>query len=269
MNNLSRNRSFKYGDGLFETLSVINSKVVFLKEHFDRLSLGFEILSYDRPDDFSSEWLEIQILKFIDENKNANLSDWRVRITFWRNTAGFFRPESNTVSWDIEIFPLSQSSFKLNEKGYEIGIYPDVIISPDILSGIKTCSALPYVMAAIYKDKMGWDDALLLNSNGRIVEASSSNIFVLKNKKLLSPTSAEGALPGVCRRKIIDSASEIGLDIVEDCINIEDLCDADEIWLTNVISGIRWVKNLYGSEALFQSFYAERMTDLLNIKAKS
>jgi branched-chain amino acid aminotransferase len=61
MKDLSLNRSFKYGDGLFETLRVINSKVVFLNEHFERLSQGFDILSFDKPVDFSAEWFELEI----------------------------------------------------------------------------------------------------------------------------------------------------------------------------------------------------------------
>lgn len=269
MKDLSLNRSFKYGDGLFESLRVINSKVVFLNEHFERLSQGFDILSFDKPEDFSAEWFELQILNFIKEYNTANLSSWRVRITFWRNTPGFYYPENNTIAWEIETSALNQNCFLLNEKGLEIGIYKDVKISQDILSGIKSCSALPYVMAAMHKKKMGWDDALLLNSIGGIAEASSSNIFILKNGQLLTPSVAEGPVQGVCRRKIIESALELGLELIEGYLKTEDLYEAEEIWLSNAVSGIRWVKNFYGSDLLFQSSYAQKMTEILNRKAKS
>jgi branched-subunit amino acid aminotransferase/4-amino-4-deoxychorismate lyase len=269
MKDLSLNRSFKYGDGLFETLRVINTKVVFLNEHFERLSQGFDILSFDKPEDFSAEWLELEILNFIKEYNTANLSSWRVRITFWRNSPGFYYPENNTIAWAIETYPLIQSCFVLNEKGLEIGIYPDVKIAPDILSGIKNCSTLPYVMAAMHKKKMGWDDALILNSIGGITEASSSNIFILKNGQLVTPSVAEGPVQGVCRRKIIESAEELGLELTEGHITSEDLYDAEEIWLSNAVSGIRWVENLSGTELLFQSFFAQKMTEILNRKAKS
>lgn len=269
MKDLSLNRSFKYGDGLFETIRVINAKVVFLKEHFERLSNGFETLYFDKPEDFSADWLEQKILNFIEEQNTANLSSWRVRITFWRNSPGFYYPENNTIAWEIETSALNQNCFLLNEKGLEIGIYPDVKIAPDILSGIKSCSALPYVMAAMHKKKMAWDDALLLNLNGGIAEASSSNIFILKNGQLLTPSATEGPVQGVCRRIIIESALELGLELIEGHLKTEDLYHADEIWLSNAISGIRWVKNLSGTELLFQSFFAQKMTEILNRKAKS
>jgi branched-chain amino acid aminotransferase len=268
MKDLSLNRSFKYGDGLFETLRVINSKVVFLNEHFERLSQGFDILSFDKPVDFSAEWFELEILNFIKKYNTANLSSWRVRITFWRNSPGFFCPENNSISWTIETYPLTQSCFALNEKGLEIGIYKDVKISQDILSGIKSCSALPYVMAAMHKKKMGWDDALILNSIGGIAEASSSNIFILKKEQLVTPSVAEGPVQGVCRRKIIESAEELGLELTKGHITPEDLYEAEEIWLSNAVSGIRWVKNFYGSDLLFRSSYAQKMTEILNRKAK-
>jgi len=266
---LSLNRSFKYGDGLFETLRLTDSKVVFLKEHFDRLSHGFDILSFDRPSGFSAEWLEDQILNYIFEQNNANLARCRVRISFWRNSPGFFCPENNIISWNIETAPLSEESYLINKKGIEIGFYNDVKLSSDILSGIKTCSALPYVMAAMHKKKMGWDDALLLNSNGGIAEASASNIFILKNRQLITPSATEGCLSGVCRRKIIESSNELGLEIIEGHIQPQDLYLANEIWLTNVITGISWVKSIAGIDLQFASQYAEAMTDILNIKAKS
>jgi branched-chain amino acid aminotransferase len=267
---LSLNRSFKYGDGLFETLRVIDNKVVFLKEHFERLENGFQILGFDKPSGFSAKWFENQILNYLVENiNNANLQNWRVRISFWRNSTGFYCPENNTVAWSIETTPLADSNYVLNAQGFEIGIYNDVKISADILSSVKSCSGLPYVMAAIYKKKMGWDEAIILNSKDRIAELSSSNIFILKSKQLFTPSLDEAALPGVCRRLIIETAENIGLNVLECPLYTADLEAADEIWLTNAISGIRWVNKLQWTNQKFGSNKAALMIEELNKKAKS
>jgi branched-subunit amino acid aminotransferase/4-amino-4-deoxychorismate lyase len=263
----AHNRSFKYGDGLFETLRLINNKVVFLKEHFERLEKGFEILGFDKPEGFSSSWLESEILKYFSVNNiDANLLNWRVRISFWRNSNGFYCPESNAVSWVVEIFPLENSKFVLNSEGLEIGIYEDVKISPDILSAIKTTSALPYVMAAIHRKKMGWDDALILNSNAAIAEASASNIFILKNNQLLTPSAAEGPVLGVCRSLIIERANALGIEVHEGRLSVNELYEAEEIWLTNTVSGIKWIKNIVGNNLNLGFEMAKIMTNELNKK---
>ena len=267
---LSLNRSFKYGDGLFETLRVIDNKVIFLNEHFERLENGFHILGFDKPSDFSAKWFETQIINYLTENSiSANLQNWRIRISFWRNATGFYCPENNTVALTIESSPLENASYKLNTQGFEIGIYKEVKISTDILSAVKSCSALPYVMASIYKKKMGWDETIILNSKDSIAEASSSNIFILKGKHLYTPSADEAALPGVCRRMIIETAGNIGLKVQECPLITADLEDADEIWLTNAISGIRWVNKLQWANQNFGFRLAASMTEELNKKAKS
>lgn len=270
MLDLSLNRSFKYGDGIFESLRVIDHKVVFLREHVERLEKSFEILGFEQPINFSAQWLEKEILNHLASDMiDANPQNWRVRISFWRNAEGLYFPENNRVSWSIESSLLDSKFYQLNENGFKIGIYNDVKISTDILSGIKSCSALPYVMTAIHKNKMGWNEALVLNTNDRIAESSSSNIFVLKANTLFTPSEAEGPILGICRRLILETASEIGLTVMETQLDRKDLIEADEIWLTNIIWGIRWVSNVAGFDLTLGADQAKKMTALLNKKALS
>ena len=265
MDSLQSNRAFKYGDGIFETFRYSNSKIYFIEDHFERLKMGFKLLSLQEPQNFSLSWLKDLIHSYIRINaidQNANL---RIRISFWRDGAGLYTPDSNSVKWLIEHGFIQEANYVLNECGLLLGLYKDAKISRDKFSSIKKITALPYVLASIYKKSMGLDDVFLVNTNNRIIEASSSNVFIVKEKKLLTPDLKEGPVSGVLRKQVIKISDLLGLSAVECKLKRKDFEDADEILLCNVISGIRWVKEfnsfpgkIYGNE------FAKKLTIGLN-----
>src|SRR5690606_18679385 len=101
-------------------------------------------------------------------------------------------------------------------------IYPDAIKHHDQFSDIKSANYLPYVMASRFAKLNHFDDALLLNTNGMVADASIANIFLLKNKKLFTPSLSQGCIAGVMRRWLIEN-----YDVVETGVSIQDLLDAD------------------------------------------
>jgi branched-chain amino acid aminotransferase len=257
MQDIFQNRSFKYGDGLFETLRFIDKKVVFLHQHFERLAIGLKTLKMSSPLGFSPNWIENEINKAIsaiqkdgskqpqiENDQHADLPYWRVRMTFWRESPGLYTPDSNNVAWQIEANPIPEGFFTLNKSGLKVGVYEQIKLSSDLLSPLKTTSALPYVMASIHKKEMGWDDALLLNYHHRIAEATASNIFLCQGNKLFTPSLSEGPVSGILRRLILETAVEIGLEPIETALTTEHFKNADEIWLTNAIHGVRWVESI-------------------------
>lgn len=265
MQNSFNNRSFKFGDGFFETLTVRNGVIFFLDYHFDRIKKSFTTLALELPDDFSRTWLNNAIIKELNSIVNADLSNWRVRITFWRKGVGFYTPVQNETDYYIETMTLNESNFSLNPKGLSLGICEDIFIAPDSISAVKSTSALHYVMAAIQKEKKAVDDCLLLNCYNQIAESSSSNIFIVRSGKLYTVPLSEGCIDGVCRRVIISLAKRNNVEVVEMPLKIIDLETADEIWLTNVVNGIRWVRDLtLFSEKRYRNKMAGIFTELLN-----
>jgi branched-chain amino acid aminotransferase len=234
----SSNRAFKYGDALFETIRVIGGQPRFLEDHFMRLKKGMQILKMI-PGGISFNELKDQIVKLIE--KNHIKDGGRVRLTVFRSGGGLYAPENEGKSYLIEATPLKDHHYTLNEKGLSIDIYSDLKRHRNILSQIKTTNNIPNVLTGIYKNEKGLDDCIVLNDQGRIVEALSSNIFLYKNNNLYTPSIEEGCMDGVMRKQILKIAKEMNINVFEGMLNGSMLLQADEMFLTNAISGIQWV----------------------------
>ena len=152
----------------------------------------------------------------------------------------------------------------MNKKGLEVGLFDEIEISFNILSPIKTCNSLPYILAGIYCNEHGFDDCFLLNNLGNIAESSNSNLFVLKNNILLTPLLSEACVDGTMRKNIIQIAKNNAYEIKETSIKIAAIKNADEVWLTNAIHGIRWVGKF--EDRTFDNKIAKDFVKLLNEK---
>ena len=232
------NRAWRYGDGLFETIRVIDGEPCFLEDHFLRLKKGIEVLKM-HSSNISFNDLKNQIIKLLE--KNGVKKGGRVRLTVYRSGEGLFTPENEGKSYVIEAKPIKYNNYTLNEKGLNVDIYNDIRRVRNILSQIKTTNNIPHVLTAIYKKENELDDCIVLNDQGRAVEAISSNIFLYKNNNLYTPSLDEGCLDGVMRKQIIRIAKEQNINVFEGIINGSMLLQADEMFLTNAISGIKWV----------------------------
>jgi branched-chain amino acid aminotransferase len=257
----ANNRAFKYGDGLFETIRVFKGLIPFLDCHFNRLKTGLQQLKYEIPDYFSISFFEKEIQKLINQKGNH-----RVRLTVFRSVGGFYTPENNHPQFLIESHFLKDSTFHLNSKGLQVALFDEIKLPMNSLSNLKTCNSLPYILAGIFKKENGFDDCFLLNSHERIAECSSSNVFVLLKKTILTPSLSEACVAGTMRKIVLDIAHSNNFTIEETSIKAIDLKNANEIWLTNAIQGIRWVENYKGLH--FENKVATEFVHLLNEKIK-
>ena len=234
------NRSFKYGDGFFETIHASKSKIQFLNFHFERIIDSAQKLKMKLPSHFNEDFLKNDILKLL--NKNKFYLGARVRLSIFRKDGGLYTPESNLASYTIEAEKLPIHIYELNKIGLKIGIYDEIKKQISVLSSIKSNNSLIYILASIYKTEKNFDDCLLLNEHNDIIEATSSNLFVVKNNVIYTNSTSSGCVNGVMRNAIIDLAISQKYIVYDDCIFKEaDLIEADEIFLTNAISGIKWV----------------------------
>lgn len=233
------NRAFMYGDSLFETIHAYASNIQYLDDHYDRLTRGMKCLQMEIPSSFTIKNLHEQISNLII--KNNLFKGVRIRLTVWRNIGGLYTPSDNSVSYMINCTELSSGDYSFNKKGYIIDIYNEICKHNNILSPYKTGNSLIYIMGALYRKKKRLNDCLLCNETGNIVEALSSNVFIVKDNVLITPSLDSGPVCGVMRKQIISIAQSLNLEVKEIKITINDLLAADEIFLTNAISGIRWV----------------------------
>lgn len=236
----SLSRAAKYGDGLFETIRVSNKKILFAENHFQRLSTGLNALALNQNSFSFEQFLEI-LEKAIEKESDMNL---RIRVTFFRSDGGLYTPQKHSFDYHIEISPLSDALFQSNIKGLQVGICQQVRLSTDICSNLKTISALPYVMAGIEKKANHWDEILLLNHREAVAESMAANLFVYKDNTLYTPALSEGCIAGVMRRQILHLATKNQIATQETSLKLQDLQEAQAVFLTNAIQGIQWIEQV-------------------------
>ncbi len=234
------NRAFQYGDGLFESMHAYSSQIQLFDLHYKRLIAGMRALRLNIDEKFKKNNLIFEIERLLKRNKHFRGT--RVKLTVFRYSKGLYTPEDNNALYVIETRLLPFNFFKLNDKGLTVGIYPELRKPINFLSPFKTCNALINVLAGIYAKENEWDDCFILNENNLIVESYHSNVFVYKNNQLYTPGVESGCVMGVMRETLIHIASQMKITIKEvPGFKEDDLLEAEEIFLTNAVEGIRWV----------------------------
>ena len=123
-NSLAENRGFLLGDAVFETFKIVNNRILFLEDHYFRLMSSMRILRMEIPMNFTMEFLEQQIFELIQINKIEDSA--RVRMTVFRNSGGFYLPETNEISYLIQSSELKSNQYALNNDRYEVDLFKDL-----------------------------------------------------------------------------------------------------------------------------------------------
>jgi len=233
------NRAFKYGDAIFETIRIMNGKLCFLSDHFERLQKGIDFLQM-KSCNLNFEELTKQMEELIVKN-NINKGG-RLRITVFREADGFYIPLNQSCAYVIEVKPIDLNHYELNSAGLTIDIYNTYKRSTSKLSNIKTTNDIPQILAGLYTIEHQLDDCIILNKHNRIVETTSSNIFLYKKNNIYTPSLDEGCMDGVMRKQILKIAEKLKINIFEGMLNANVLLQTDEVFLTNVVKGVQWVK---------------------------
>lgn len=254
------NRGHLYGDGLFESIRIYNGKPINVDAHIARLLEGMSILKMRVPSFYTTEFFTEKITELAE--KSEVTAGGRARLSIDRTSGGTYMPESNETNFFIEIYGLEHNDFKLNEKGLELDIYMRMKKEKNIFSNFKTKNGLLYVMAAIEAKEKNLDDILLMNSDGKLIETTSSNIFMVSNGILYTPSLDEGCVGGTMRMRIINLALDNNIRIYESPITTQNLFLADELFITNAISGVKWVGGFRTKR--FTNIIAHQIADLLN-----
>ncbi|MFW2478110.1 MAG: aminotransferase class IV [Sediminibacterium sp.] len=237
------NRSYRYGDGCFETIKILDGRILLADYHFERLISSLELLHFKKSGYFTASWLEKQVMAVAE--KNGHSKSGRIRLTVTRGEGGVYDEQNQFPYLLIQSWPLAHGKYELNENGLVIDLYKDARKTIDRFSAIKSNSYLPYVMGALWAKENQLNDAILLNAQDRLADATIANVFIVAgNGKVKTPALTEGPVSGVMRRKLLKLMREEGIPVEEGMINAEELTEASEIFLTNAIHGIRWVRQL-------------------------
>jgi aminodeoxychorismate lyase len=243
------NRSFRFGDGFFETMKMIDGNIILSDHHFQRLFSSLQLLKFQKPGDFSTQYLIESIKKIAAKNEHTQLA--RIRLTIFRGDGGLYDAD-NFPNHIIQTWKVNETSLLFNKKGLITGIYADARKTSDAFSHIKTNNYLPYLMGALWAKENKLDDAVILNNYNRIADATVANIFLMKNNFIITPSLSEGCVAGVMREYLLHSFQKENIACSETEINTSELADADEMFITNAAIGIKWIQqckhHLYKNE---------------------
>ena len=192
------NRAFKYGDAIFETVKVLNKKVVFWEDHYFRLMASMRMLRMKIPIEFTLEFLEQEILKTVAAQQEANA--YRIRLNIFRKDGGLYTPKTNKIDFTIEV---KESTYQIKDF-YSLDVYKDFYNYSGLLSTIKTNNRMVNTLASIFADENDLDNCILLNEKKGVVEVTNGNIFVVKGKVVKTPALTEGCIKGITRLKVLE-----------------------------------------------------------------
>ncbi len=232
------NGSFRYGYGLFETILVQQGELFLDSYHWERLFAGMEQLYFRLPALFTPGMLREELLRTVRKNNAEALC--RARVQVFAGGGGLYGIDARP-HYIIECFPV-EHEVALNENGLVIGIAEGLSKSIDSLSSLKSCNALIYAIAARQARSRKWNDILICNTHGNIIESSIANIFWIRDGSVFTPPLSEGCVAGVMRRYILERLPAVS----ERPLHINELLAADEVFLTNAVRKVSFVGSLNG-----------------------
>ena len=235
-------RGLQYGDGLFETMAVINGEIPLWDKHWQRLALGCDKLAITCPDKSQLEH-EITMLCQHDEDISEQHFVIKLIVTRGKGQRGYRFAKDLAATRILSTYPWPEYPEEYTSKGVAV-CYCSTTLSENIsLAGIKHLNRLEQVLA-----RNEWADefqeGLMLNMKGHVIDGTMSNLFVVKDNQLLTPALSTSGVAGVMRQTIIELAQELSMSVNEKTMTQAEIEQADEIFLTNSLFGIWPVKIL-------------------------
>jgi branched-chain amino acid aminotransferase len=224
-------RGFMYGDGLFETMRVVNGRPFRMAQHLERMTRGADFLKIKPP--FTPRELEKLAGQLIEKN-NMPAAILRVMLTRGPGARGY-TPQADghpTIVMTLHPTPSAEPvEWSLVTSSYRIP-------SADPLSSFKTTSKLLHVMARAEAVEKGADEALLINTNGEVAETASGNLFWVYQDKICTVPTGRGVLPGITRAIVLEICQSLGLQTNKRVLKPEALRNSEGIFVTQSALGI-------------------------------
>lgn len=245
------NRSFRYGDGFFETIKCIKGRLPLWEYHSKRLFATLKNLQFTAPNYLNDSFVKKIILDLVE--KNELYENARIRVTIYRGDGGIYDSINHQPNLLIQTWPLNPENNEFNENGLIIGDYTEGFKAADAFSNLKTNNYLLYAMAALHAKKMHWNDALISNHKAQYADATIANLWMVKDNMVITTPLEEGPVAGTMRAYLLHRLPKHGFPVSEQSIAEQDLMNADEVFLSNAIYGIKWVRH-FGSKVFLNTF---------------
>jgi 4-amino-4-deoxychorismate lyase len=232
-------RGLHYGDGLFETMRLHKGRVWLLQRHLARLRRGCTQLALPWPGEPA---IEEDLAQLLAGGKTEGVV--RLVLTRGDGPRGYLPPSGATgrrITALHSLPPQGPAAMRVGICNTPLGYSP-------ALSGLKHLGRLEQVLAAAEVATAGWDEGLMLNQAGLIIEATRHNLFFLRDGRWLTPPVAGCGVAGVMRALILETLAERGMPCGEAPLRYDELHEIDAMFLCNAVAGMRPVKRVVGHD---------------------
>ncbi len=224
-----------YGDGVFEGIRVYDGRVFELDAHVDRLYSSAQTLALDIP--LSRE----QVIEIVLETVRRNPGSAYIRLVVTRgkgdlglNPAKCPQPTVFCIAAGITLYPA-----EVYEKGFKLKTLATRRNDPQAVNpAVKSLNYLNNVIGSLELRDAHVDEGLFLTTSGYVCECTADNFFMIRGHKLMTPSTALGALPGITRSVVMRLAASMGLEVEEGSYTLHDVYNADEAFLTGTAAEV-------------------------------
>ncbi|MDP2913152.1 MAG: aminotransferase class IV [Candidatus Omnitrophota bacterium] len=228
-------RGFLYGDGVFETMRCYAGRVFRLDAHLSRLFASLEMIKMRPP--YGKRCLKDAIYGCLEANA-LNGAYIRLQITRGKGIVGLFKRGPMLPTVVIMSKKFEDYTERMRKRGLSARVAGLRQNEYSPLSRIKSLSFLNHILARLSAQADGFDEAILMNTKGRIAEAATSNIFLTKKNTVITPGLDSGILPGITRGVVIEIAKALKLKVREKAVSYKEMISADEVFLTNSLAEV-------------------------------
>ena len=231
-------RGFQYGDGLFETIEVLNGQCVFFEQHCQRLNSSCKKLRLPPPD--------LDLLSHEAQQLSHACAHGVLKIIITRGSGGrgYKQPENiqPTRILSLHSYPDYPDSFQ--NKGINARFCQQRLGINPSLAGMKHLNRLEQVLARAEWESPDIQEGLMLDINNHVIEGTMSNVFFVKDNHLYTPSLKQSGIAGIMRDFIIQTATTLGIQVEQGLYSKQQLLNADEIFVSNSVMGLWSIKQL-------------------------
>ena len=231
-------RGFQYGDGLFETIAVLNGQPVFFDRHIDRLNAGCQRLYIPFP---GTELLAFEAQKLSEHSSNAVL---KLILTRGSGGRGYRQPDVIQATRVLSLHPFPDYPGSYKEQGIVARFCDTRLGLNPALAGIKHLNRLEQILARAEWTDPAIQEGIMLDINGHVIEGTMSNLFYVKNHTLYTSVLTFAGVAGIIRGILMAISSIQGISAIEHTFTQDELLSADEVFVCNSIAGIWPVRQI-------------------------
>jgi len=250
-------RGFQYGDGLFETIEVLQGKPLFFDRHLKRLAEGCRRLLIPMPD---SALLDAEARQLSKSSERAVL---KLIVTRGSGGRGYRQPEQVIPTRLFSLHPYPDYPLQFQTDGIAARFCEQRLSLNSSLAGIKHMNRLEQILARAEWQDDSIQEGLMLDTQDRVVEGTMSNLFIVKSGSLYTPPLGQCGVAGIVRELIMAFAQCSKLPLFEQAIDQTAVLQADELFVSNSVIGIWPIKRLE-AQVFSVGAITRRLQDLLN-----